>query len=126
MWMLRALAVGLGGFVGSVARYWLSGLVQGATVSPFSWGTLAVNIAGSFLIGFFAAAGIERGLLGPAARSFLMIGFCGGFTTMSTLSYETMALWESGQWLGAAANMGGSAAACLLAVWAGAICGRLL
>src|SRR5262249_58402715 len=105
---MRTALVALGGLVGSVARFWLSGAVQRVNGSDFPIGTLAVNLLGSFVIGVVMALSLERGTLGPALRLFLTVGFCGGFTTMSTFSYETMALLLDGQMEFALGNMAAS------------------
>ena len=90
--MLRTSLVAGGGLLGSVARYWLAGYVQQFNGSTFPYGTLSVNILGSFILGVVAALSLERGVLSPNARLFLGVGFCGGFTTMSTFSYESLAM----------------------------------
>jgi CrcB protein len=121
----RVLLVGLGGMLGSVARYELSGWAQRLTSAGFPVGTLAVNVAGSFLIGLVLSSSLDRGVPGPAARLFLTTGFCGGFTTMSTLSYETLVLVAEGGVLAAAANVIGTFVLCMMAVWIGVVIGRL-
>jgi CrcB protein len=117
--------VAIGGLVGSVARYWLSGAVQDVTGHMFPSGTLAVNIVGSFVIGLVMALSLERGMLGDEWRILLTTGFCGGFTTMSTFSYETLALLRDGESLLALWNVTVSFAACVGAVWLGNTVGRL-
>jgi CrcB protein len=102
------LLVALGGALGSVARWGLSGVVQRWSGSTFPWGTAAVNALGSLAIGFVVALALERALVPPAARLFLVTGILGGFTTFSALSYETFALLRDGQWLGATLYAGGS------------------
>ena len=115
----RYVLVAIGGLVGSVARYWLSGVVQNLTDHGFPSGTLAVNILGSFVIGLVMTLSLERGLLDDDLRILLATGFCGGFTTMSTFSYETLALLRDGEQLLALGNVGATFAACLGAVWVG-------
>ena len=124
--MLRWVLVGCGGFVGSVARYALSGIVQRWADTAFPLGTLAVNVAGSFILGLVAALALERNLIGPETRLLLAVGFCGGFTTMSTLSYETLALLREAGYGAALGNVTLSIVACLTAVWLGDALGRLL
>lgn len=124
--MTRTLLVAAGGLVGSVARYWLGGLVQRLSAGEFPLGTLAVNVLGSFTLGLVMMLSLERGTPGPNARLFLTIGFCGGFTTMSTFSYETMALVREGQIALALGNVGATVAACLFAAWLGDSVGRML
>jgi CrcB protein len=122
----RTVLVALGGLVGCVARYWLSGTVQGLGDHTFPTGTLAVNVTGSLLIGLVMTLSLERGLLDEDLRILLTTGFCGGFTTMSTFSYETLALLRDGEQLLALGNAGVTFAACLAAAWTGSILGRLL
>jgi CrcB protein len=122
----RLLLVGLGGMVGSIARFWLSASVQGASGgSPFPFGTLTVNIIGSFILGIVMTLQLEREIISPEIRVLLGAGFCGGFTTMSTFSYETMYLLQYGNTGTALANVGASLVTCLAAVWAGVLVGRL-
>ena len=88
----RLLLVAGGGLIGCVARYWLAGVVQRLGDHGFPSGTLAVNILGSLVIGIVMTLSLERGLVDESLRILLTTGFCGGFTTMSTFSYETFAL----------------------------------
>ena len=117
----RFFLVALGGVVGCVARYWLAGVVQRLGDHGFPSGTLAVNIVGSLIIGIVMTLSLERGLVDERVRILLTTGFCGGFTTMSTFSYETFALLQDGENLLAFANTGVTFAACLGAVWLGSI-----
>ncbi len=97
--MKAALLIALGGALGSVARWLLSGWVQDLTPSStFPWGTFAVNAVGSFAIGALLSLAFERALVPPNARLFLVTGVLGGFTTFSALSYETLQLLRDGQW----------------------------
>jgi CrcB protein len=115
------LLVALGSAVGGMARYGVSGLVARSFGSVFPWGTLIVNVVGSALIGFLAASAAPgaRWLLSPDARALLMIGFCGGFTTFSSFSLETLNLLRDGEWLWAGANVVFSVVLCLVFVWLG-------
>jgi CrcB protein len=122
----RTLLVAAGGLVGSVARYWLAGWVQYARGSDFPIGTLAVNILGSFILGVVMTVSLERGLISAETRILLGTGFCGGFTTMSTFSYETLALLQHGSPAAAFANVGLSLILCLTGVWIGIFVGRLV
>jgi CrcB protein len=122
----RFFLVALGGLVGCVARYWLSGIVQRLGDHGFPSGTLAVNILGSLVIGMVMTLSLERGLVDERLRILLTTGFCGGFTTMSTFSYETFALLQDGENLLAIANTGATFAACLGAVWLGSVIARAL
>ena len=115
------VAVGLGASLGSVARYLTSmGMVQWLGPS-FPWGTLTVNVAGSFLIGLYATLTEPDGRLmaGPATRQFVLAGFCGGFTTFSVFSLENLLLAESGAYALAAISIAASVILWLLAVWIG-------
>jgi CrcB protein len=115
------LAVGSGAALGSVARVATS-LAMHALLGPgFAWGTLAVNVLGSFLIGLYATLTEPDGRLmaSPAMRQFVLAGFCGGFTTFSIFSLETVFLAERGAWGLAALNVGLSSILWLLAVWIG-------
>lgn len=123
--MRDALLVAAGGAIGSVLRWWLGGVVQRASGSPFPWGTLAVNLAGSFAIGWLATLALERALIPPSARMFLIVGLLGGFTTFSAFSWENLALLRDGQWATGALFAFGSVALGLLAALAGmALAGR--
>lgn len=116
----QILLVGAGGFVGSVLRYGVSGLVHRLLpMSTFPWGTMSVNAAGSLAIGVLGGLADARQVLTPEARLFVFIGLLGGFTTFSTFSYETLALLHDGEHLRAAGNAIGTLVLCMLAVWIG-------
>ena len=119
------LWVGLGSALGGMARYGCSDLAARYIGVGFPWATLSVNVAGSLIIGFLAAPSVADGrfVLSPDARAFLMIGICGGFTTFSAFSLETLNLARDGQWLEATANVVLSVAVCLVAVWLGYVAG---
>ena len=93
--------------------------MQRATGGTFPYGTLAVNVIGSFLVGFLATLLLERAASSPLWRSALLIGFCGGFTTFSSFSLESLNLARGGQWPQAAGYVFGSLVFCLLGVWLG-------
>lgn len=116
---LRAvLLVGLGGFVGSVGRYLVSGWVHRLTpYAAFPWGTLAVNVSGCFLIGIFSGLAESRQLWGPELRLFVMLGLLGGFTTFSSFAYETAALARDADPLRALANVALQVVLGLAAAW---------
>jgi len=118
--------VALGGLIGSVGRYWLAGAVQQLDGTIFPLGTLAVNVLGSFVVAFVMVLSLERGTLEANTRIFLTIGVCGGFTTMSTFSYETLALLRDGQVGFAFGNIAATVGAGLTAAWLGQTVGRLL
>ena len=121
-WMWQAyLWVALGGALGSIGRFWCSGAVARSVGETFPWGTLVVNVVGSFVIGFFGALTGPDGrvIVGTTARQFVMIGVCGGYTTFSSFSLQTLTLARDGQWLQVIGNVLLSVAMCLLAVCAG-------
>jgi CrcB protein len=126
--MVTYLWIGLGSALGGMGRYWCSGLVARSVGDVFPWGTIAVNVIGSLVIGFLATwlAVDGRLLVAPDARAFLMYGICGGYTTFSSFSLETLNLARDGEWVWAAANIFLSVALCLLAVWLGHIGARAL
>ena len=115
------LYVALGGALGSVARFALSDVVARACGETFPWGTLLANVTGSFAIGFFGTLTSPEGrwLVPPGGRAFFMTGVCGGYTTFSSFSLQTLSLVQEGEWLKAGANALGSVALCLVAVWLG-------
>lgn len=119
--MVSYLLVGIGGAIGSVARFWVSGLVATRFGQTFPLGTLVVNVTGSFVIGLLAALSEPEGrwLLNPSLRQFFMIGICGGYTTFSSFSLQTLSLAQEGEWFHAAMNSIASFALCLFAVWLG-------
>ena len=125
--MLTYLWLGLGGAMGTMMRYWLNGLVSTWFVT-FPMGTLVINVTGSFLIAFFGTltAADERWLVSPNARLFFMTGICGGYTTFSSFSLQTLNLMQDGQWRYAALNILGSFVLCLLAAWLGYIAAMFL
>ncbi len=117
------LMVALGGAIGTVTRYWLGGVVARAVGETFPWGTLVINVTGSFVIGFFAILTGPDGrvFVGSTGRQFVMVGLCGGYTTFSAFSLQTLNLLNDGEFAYAFAYMASSVALCLLAVWAGAV-----
>jgi fluoride exporter len=119
--MLSYLWIALGGAFGTTARYWLSGVIARTIGETFPWGTLLVNVSGSFVIGVFVAlTGPDgRWFVGSTARQFVMIGICGGYTTFSSFSLQTLNLVNDGEWFRASANIALSVALCLIAVWVG-------
>ena len=120
--------VAVGGALGGVCRHWLSGAVASRVGETFPWGTIVVNLSGSFLIGLLAAMNAPESHfhLSPEIRYFLMIGICGGYTTFSSFSLQTLNLVQDGEWLHAGANVLLSVALCLLGVWLGYLLGAAL
>lgn len=118
------LLLALGGALGTLARYWLSGVIANAVGQTFPWGTIIVNVTGSFVIGFFATLTAPDGrlLVSGSTRQYIMTGFCGGYTTFSSFSLQTLNLLNDGEWLYACGNVAASVGLCLLFVWFGAVC----
>jgi fluoride exporter len=114
--------VALGSAAGGMARYGVSGFVARRFGEVFPWGTLIVNISGCLIIGTMAGLVAQRGLLpgNAVTRELGMIGFCGGYTTFSSFSLQTLNLARDGEWPRALFNILGSTGLCLAAVWAGA------
>jgi CrcB protein len=109
-----------GGIIGTLSRYYVQGWVQNRIGIPvFPTGTLLINLAGSLIIGFVIRLATGSTIIGPNARAGLTIGFCGAFTTMSTFSYESVALLRNGQYGYASLYMGGTIIGCLIAVMIG-------
>jgi CrcB protein len=119
------LWVAIGSALGGVLRFGLGGLVGRMVGESMPWGTLVVNVLGSFVIGLFAAATVTDGRMpaSPELRTFVMVGICGGFTTFSSFSIQTLALFEDGGAARAAANILLSVLLCLLSVWLGSVLG---
>ena len=120
--MLAYLWIAIGGALGSVGRYWFSGVVARHFGETFPWGTLLVNVSGSLVIGFFATLTGSDGRWLVSAwfrQQFFMLGVCGGYTTFSSFSLQTLTLAEDGEWLYAGANIVLAVISCLGAVWLG-------
>jgi CrcB protein len=119
--MLSYVWIALGGALGSLGRFWFSGLIARNFGETFPWGTLLVNVSGSFVIGLFATLTEPEGrwLVSPSFRQFFMIGICGGYTTFSSFSLQTLNLVRDGEWFYAGANAVLSFVLCLVAVWFG-------
>jgi len=121
IFMLAYLWVAIGGALGSVARFGLDGLISARLGTTFPWGTLGINVTGSFLIGMFAAYSDPDGrvMISPGVRQFLMIGICGGYTTFSAFSLQTLRLAQDREWLYVGGYVLLSLVLCLVAVWLG-------
>jgi CrcB protein len=119
--VITYLWIALGGALGSMARYGCANVIAIWFTDPFPLGTVLINIVGSFVIGFFGALTGPDGrlLIAGDARQFVMVGLCGGFTTFSSFSLQTLNLAQEGDFLRAGLNIGGSVMLCLLAVWLG-------
>ncbi len=127
--MFAYLWVALGGALGSVARFWVNGLISEKFGATFPWGTLVINVLGSFIIGVIGALAIPEGRLDPPSRvfatQFVMIGVCGGYTTFSSFSLQTLNLLREREFLYAGGNVVLSVALCMVAVWLGWLLGSL-
>ena len=119
--MLTYFWIMFGGALGTGARFWASGMVAERFGEVFPLGTLFVNVSGSFVIGFFAGLTEPQGpyLVSPRVRQFVMIGICGGYTTFSSFSLQTLELAREGDWFRAGLNSVLSLVCCLIAVWLG-------
>ncbi len=124
--MTRFLCICLGGAAGTGARYLLSGWLLRLTGPAFPWGTLAVNVLGSFLLGLIMEVAVGTDLLSPTLRLALTTGLMGGFTTYSTFNYETLQYFQQNDWLLGAANVAATVVVCLAAGGLGVVAGRLL
>ncbi|MBL0318497.1 MAG: fluoride efflux transporter CrcB [Alphaproteobacteria bacterium] len=115
------LWVALGGALGSVLRYWCSGLIAHSIGEIFPWGTLVINMVGSFVIGFVAVITGPDGrvMVASDARIFVTVGICGGFTTFSSFSLQTLNLARDGEMVYAGLNVLLSVVLCLVSVWLG-------
>ena len=118
--------VALGGALGSVSRFLLGPALQRAFSATFPVGTLVINIAGSLILGFVMRLAIEGVNVTPEARAFIAVGFCGGFTTFSTFSYETIQLLEDGEGWRTALYVTASVLLSLAAAFAGLVAAREL
>lgn len=123
--MLKYFLIGTGGFLGSVLRYWTSVNSYRIFGEKFPYGTFVVNVLGCLLIGFIAEISENRFLINPEIRTFLMIGFLGGYTTFSTFGYETFMLLQDKDYFTALTNIFLSVIVCLASVWIGSIIAKL-
>ncbi len=124
--MGQTLAIAAGGAVGALLRFWGANWVYSLLGRGFPYGTLAVNLLGSLMMGFCYVWLVERSSLGAEWRALIMVGFLGAFTTFSTFSIETMNLIEGGALLKAVFNMVLSVMLCVVAAWLGLVAGRQL
>jgi fluoride exporter len=121
------VAVAVGGAIGSVARFWLTGAMMALTGPRFPWGTLLINVLGSLVIGLVAGITLTQGRIAmhPDIRIFLMTGICGGFTTFSAFSLQTLELLQSGDVVPAFGYATGSVVLCVIATYCGWLLGRI-
>ncbi len=124
--MLNLFFIGLGGFIGAVLRYLISGWVYQLVGTRLPYGTLAVNIIGSFILGFFLILANERFVVTDLTRSFIAIGMMGALTTFSTFSFETLSLLQNTMFLKAGLNIVLNVFCTLIAVWGGSIVAKIV
>ena len=117
--MIKVLAVGIGGFLGSISRYMLATWIHKIWEHPYPYGTFTVNILGCLLIGFLAGLSQTREIFHPQVRLLVFVGFLGAFTTFSAFGHETFALFTDGRVRAAVANIVLSIAIGLISVWLG-------
>ncbi len=124
--MKQMLAVALGGALGAMMRFWVSGAVQRHVGGAFPWGTLFVNVLGSFLLGFLFVWLLERSTVGELARLLITVGFFGAFTTFSTFSVETVRLVQEGALAWAIGNILLQVMLCVCLAWVGMQLARVI
>ncbi len=124
--MNRVLVISVGAILGANARWFISRFASRILGPVFPYGTLFINVTGSFIVGFFMIWSSERVLLDPRWRLLVVIGFCGAFTTFSSFAFETMAYFEQGQWLLMLTNFFSNNLLCLGATLAGMALARAL
>jgi fluoride exporter len=119
--MMTYVWIAIGSALGGMARHWCTLVATALFGTAFPWGTLFINILGSFVIGFFFAITGPDGRLDVSldTKLFVMTGICGGYTTFSAFSLQTLSLFQDGAWLRGGAYIAASVALCLIAVWAG-------
>ena len=124
--MLDFLAISAGAVAGANLRYWMSRYAVRLFGPVFPYGTLTINVLGSFVLGFFLVWTTERAVVDPRWRLLIAVGFCGGYTTFSSYAYETMAFFEQGQWMLMTANFVSNNLLACVAVLAGMALARVL
>ncbi|MGD9488268.1 MAG: fluoride efflux transporter CrcB [Calditrichaceae bacterium] len=123
---MKLIIIGFGGFIGAVLRYELSGWTYRLMGSRLPYGTLAVNVIGSFILGFFLVLAEGRFAISPQIRNFVAVGILGAFTTFSTFSFETMALLQQNLFKQALLNILLNVILALTAVWMGMVSAKLV
>ena len=124
--MINIFAIGIGGFIGAVLRYLCTGWIYRLAGTSLPWGTLVVNVAGSYILGFFLVFEMNRLTLSPAVRNFVAIGILGAFTTFSTFSYEAVNLIQNQLYIKALFYILLNVIVSIIAVWVGMITARFM
>jgi len=124
--LLKYVMVGIGGFLGAIARFWLGGYVGDRMGSRFPWGTFIINCSGSFVVGFIITLLAERTHWSPNWRYLIPVGFVGAYTTFSTFEYETLRAMQDGNFVIAALNIVLSVVLGFVAVWMGVVAGQAI
>lgn len=122
--MLRYVIVGIGGCIGSIARFWIGSYIGARMGTRFPYGTFVINISGSFLIGFSVTLLTAKANLSPNWRYLIPVGLIGGYTTFSTFEFETLRSVQDGMFVNASLNVVLSVLLGFIAVWAGVVAGR--
>ena len=117
--MAIAFAVAFGGSLGALSRYGVDTWIEQRSESLFPWATFVINMTGCFAVGFLIAAVVDRHNAPQWLRTGLVVGFCGGYTTFSSFSLQTLTLAHDGEWLQVGGNILLSVALCLVSVWLG-------
>jgi fluoride exporter len=121
---MKPLWIGAGAFLGANLRYFLQTWTANRWGPGFPYGTLIINVSGSFVLGFFITLVTQRVVVSSEWRAFVAVGLLGGFTTFSSFSVETLNLLQTGRWLAAAANLGGNVCLGLVGAYLGVILAR--
>ena len=122
--MTKYWMIGIGGFIGAIARFWLGGYISNKLGTRFPYGTFVINCTGSFLIGFILTLIAERTHWSPNWRYLIPVGFIGAYTTFSTFEYETFRSMQDGEFLIASLNVGLSVIVGFISIWLGVITGK--
>jgi len=124
--MDKYVIISVGAILGAFCRYWMGVWVAAKWGTQFAYGTLVINLIGSFVLGLFLTLNLDRGLFTPNARYLVAVGWCASFTTYSTFSWETFRYLQEGNFKLAGANVVFTLLGCLAATWAGATVGKIL
>ena len=124
--MNRYVMIGIGGFLGAIARYQIAVMIQARVPAGFPWGTFVVNVSGCFIMGIVMTLLTERLIVNPEWRFLIPIGFIGAYTTFSTFAYELFQANTEGAWLVGGAYLAASVIAGYVALWAGVVLSRVI